>query len=180
MFPPGSDRGKKGRVGCISCNGNDESQVASTSVFRAQRFRNTFSAPDNARNILPLRARPRTPTLPNFGSVGGARDYFSGAQINALTKRNVDLPDGRILRNLLFEIESWIKRCQGIDRTPKCFRPRLGGARRCFAQLCVLGRGCFRQVSPLLAKDAAVISGTVLDSQFFCRELRDRIVRSFG
>src|SRR5205814_3211833 len=48
-----------------------------------------------------------------------------------------------LFRNLLFEIESRIKPLQGSDRTLKCFRPRLGGARRCFAQLSVLGRGCF-------------------------------------
>src|SRR2546423_7334060 len=55
-------------------------------------------------------------------------------------------------RNLLFEIESWIKPLQGIDRTLKCFRPRLGGARRRFALLSVLGRGCFAELLHLLAK----------------------------
>ena len=41
---------------------------------------------------------------------------------------------------------------QGIDRTLECFRPRLGGARRRFAHLSVLGRGCFAEFLHLLAK----------------------------
>src|SRR5207253_10705695 len=57
-----------------------------------------------------------------------------------------------LFRKLLFEIESRIKPLQGSDRTLKCFRPRLGGARRCFAQLSVLGRGCFAKFLHLLAK----------------------------